>query len=147
MDYRHAEPQRWVGFLRRRQHALLLEPHSVCRSRRATRPANRRCQRPLPRVTCPARLRRGPPRRRRCRRLSVARAGSRRQLVRTLGTNYIYGTWSVLAALNAAGIDPAAPELRRAVDWLLTRQRADGGWGEREESYWPGVPRGQARSE
>ena len=48
------------------------------------------------------------------------------------GTNYIYGTWSVLAAVNAAGIDPAAPEMRRAVDWLLARQRADGGWGEAE---------------
>jgi squalene-hopene/tetraprenyl-beta-curcumene cyclase len=60
------------------------------------------------------------------------------------GTNYIYGTWSVLAALNATSIDPAAPEIRRAVNWLLTRQGADGGWGEREESYWPGVPRGQA---
>ena len=46
------------------------------------------------------------------------------------GTNYIYGTWSVLAAVNAAGIDPAAPEIRRAVGWLLARQRADGGWGE-----------------
>ena len=60
------------------------------------------------------------------------------------GTNYIYGTWSVLAALNAAGIDPAAPGIRRAVDWLLARQRADGGWGEAEESYWPGRRRGEA---
>jgi squalene-hopene/tetraprenyl-beta-curcumene cyclase len=60
------------------------------------------------------------------------------------GTNYIYGTWSVLAGLNAAGIDPGAPEIRRAVAWLLARQRADGGWGEREESYWPGTPHGEA---
>src|SRR5438046_5617889 len=30
------------------------------------------------------------------------------------GTNYIYGTWSVLAGLNAAGVDPAAPGIRRA---------------------------------
>ena len=37
------------------------------------------------------------------------------------GTNYIYGTWSVLCALNAAGIDPGSPEVRRAVDWLLAR--------------------------
>ena len=60
------------------------------------------------------------------------------------GSNYIYGTWSTLAALNAAGIDPAAPEMRRAVAWLLARQRADGGWGEAEESYWPGNPHGEA---
>ena len=60
------------------------------------------------------------------------------------GTNYIYGTWSVLAALNAADIDPATPEIRRAVAWLCSRQRDDGGWGEREESYWPDMPRGAA---
>jgi squalene-hopene/tetraprenyl-beta-curcumene cyclase len=60
------------------------------------------------------------------------------------GTNYIYGTWSVLAGLNAAGIDPAAPELRRAADWLIASQRADGGWGEAGESYWPQAPRGEA---
>jgi squalene-hopene/tetraprenyl-beta-curcumene cyclase len=60
------------------------------------------------------------------------------------GTNYIYGTWSVLAALNAANIDPSAPEIRRAVTWLCARQRDDGGWGESEESYWPDRPRGEA---
>jgi squalene-hopene/tetraprenyl-beta-curcumene cyclase len=60
------------------------------------------------------------------------------------GTNYIYGTWSVLAGLNAAGIDPAAPELRRAAAWLIDCQRADGGWGEGGESYWPEAPRGAA---
>ncbi len=60
------------------------------------------------------------------------------------GTNYIYGTWSVLAALDAAGVDRRSPEIRRAVGWLLDRQREDGGWGEREESYWPGVPPGEA---
>ncbi|HEY3908891.1 MAG TPA: squalene--hopene cyclase [Stellaceae bacterium] len=60
------------------------------------------------------------------------------------GTNYIYGTWSVLAALDAVGLDRQSPEMRRAAAWLLGRQRPDGGWGEREESYWPGVPHGEA---
>jgi squalene-hopene/tetraprenyl-beta-curcumene cyclase len=60
------------------------------------------------------------------------------------GTNYIYGTWSVLAAFNAIGIDPGAPEVRRAVEWLLARQHSDGGWGERAETYWPEVPHGKA---
>ena len=60
------------------------------------------------------------------------------------GTNYIYGTWSVLAAFNAARIDPNGPEIRRAVAWLLDRQRPDGGWGESGESYWPSAPRGEA---
>ena len=51
------------------------------------------------------------------------------------GTNYIYGTWSVLCALNAAGVPGTDPAVRRAVDWLLSVQREDGGWGEDEESY------------
>ncbi|TVR84016.1 MAG: squalene--hopene cyclase [Rhodospirillales bacterium] len=53
------------------------------------------------------------------------------------GTNYIYGTWSVLAALNAAGEDMGAPYIRKAVAWLKARQRADGGWGEDCATYWP----------
>ena len=60
------------------------------------------------------------------------------------GTNYVYGTWSVLAGLNAAGVDPAAPEIRRAVAWLIAQQRPDGGWGETGESYWPEAPHGKA---
>ena len=51
------------------------------------------------------------------------------------GLNYIYGTWSVLCGLNALGIDSAAPEVRRAVDWLLSIQNTDGGWGEDATSY------------
>jgi squalene-hopene/tetraprenyl-beta-curcumene cyclase len=53
------------------------------------------------------------------------------------GTNYIYGTWSVLCGLNAAGEDMQAPYVRKAVDWLIGRQHADGGWGESCASYWP----------
>ena len=45
------------------------------------------------------------------------------------GTNYIYGTWSVLCALNAVA-STRHPQMRRAVDWLLAMQNADGGWGE-----------------
>jgi squalene-hopene/tetraprenyl-beta-curcumene cyclase len=51
------------------------------------------------------------------------------------GTNYIYGTWSVLCALNAAGVPHDDPAIRRAVDFLIATQREDGGWGEDEESY------------
>jgi squalene-hopene/tetraprenyl-beta-curcumene cyclase len=51
------------------------------------------------------------------------------------GMNYIYGTWSVLAGLNAAGVDPGAPEMRRAVSWLVEIQNPDGGWGEDGDSY------------
>jgi squalene-hopene/tetraprenyl-beta-curcumene cyclase len=51
------------------------------------------------------------------------------------GTNYIYGTWSVLCALNAAGVNPDDAAVIKAVDWLVSVQREDGGWGEDEESY------------
>jgi squalene-hopene/tetraprenyl-beta-curcumene cyclase len=51
------------------------------------------------------------------------------------GVNYIYGTWSVLCALNAAGVDPANAMVRRAVRWLVTIQNSDGGWGESCDSY------------
>ncbi len=51
------------------------------------------------------------------------------------GVNYIYGTWSVLCALNAAGIDPANAMMRRAVRWLISIQNSDGGWGESCDSY------------
>ena len=51
------------------------------------------------------------------------------------GTNYIYGTWSVLCALNAAGMPHSDPSIRRAVDFLLHTQREDGGWGEDNETY------------
>jgi len=52
------------------------------------------------------------------------------------GTNYVYGTWSALCAFNAAGEDMAAPHIRKAVAWLKSRQRADGGWGEDGATYW-----------
>ena len=51
------------------------------------------------------------------------------------GTNYIYGTWSVLCALNAAGVPHDDPAVRRAVAFLLATQREDGGWGEDNETY------------
>jgi squalene-hopene/tetraprenyl-beta-curcumene cyclase len=51
------------------------------------------------------------------------------------GTNYIYGTWSVLCALNAAGVPGDDPAVRRAVAFLVETQRDDGGWGEDNESY------------
>jgi squalene-hopene/tetraprenyl-beta-curcumene cyclase len=51
------------------------------------------------------------------------------------GTNYIYGTWSVLCAFNAAGMGTEDAAVRRAVAWLVSVQRDDGGWGEDEETY------------
>ncbi len=51
------------------------------------------------------------------------------------GMNYIYGTWSVLSALAATGMDRSAPEVRKGVDFLISIQNADGGWGEDSASY------------
>jgi squalene-hopene/tetraprenyl-beta-curcumene cyclase len=51
------------------------------------------------------------------------------------GLNYIYGTWSVLCALNAAGINHQDPMIRKAADWLISIQNPDGGWGEDADSY------------
>ena len=51
------------------------------------------------------------------------------------GVNYIYGTWSVLAALAASGEDMRQPYVRRAADWLKSCQNPDGGWGEICDSY------------
>jgi squalene-hopene/tetraprenyl-beta-curcumene cyclase len=59
------------------------------------------------------------------------------------GTNYIYGTWSVLCALNTIGIDAKDPMIMRAIDWLASKQRADGGWGEDGASYFEGQPKGE----
>ena len=53
------------------------------------------------------------------------------------GVNYIYGTWSVLCALNAAGLGPEHAMVEKAVGWLAAIQNADGGWGEDCDSYAP----------
>ncbi|KVD28326.1 squalene--hopene cyclase [Burkholderia ubonensis] len=51
------------------------------------------------------------------------------------GTNYLYGTWSVLAGLALSGEDKSQPYIARALDWLRAHQHADGGWGETNDSY------------
>ena len=51
------------------------------------------------------------------------------------GVNYIYGTWSALAGLNAAGVASDDPAMRRAAEWLIAIQNEDGGWGEDCQSY------------
>jgi squalene-hopene/tetraprenyl-beta-curcumene cyclase len=51
------------------------------------------------------------------------------------GVNYVYGTWSVLCALNAAGLPGDHPTVAKAVNWLKSIQNPDGGWGEDCDSY------------
>ena len=51
------------------------------------------------------------------------------------GVNYVYGTWSALCALNAAGLGPETPVVKKAASWLVKIQNPDGGWGESCDSY------------
>ena len=51
------------------------------------------------------------------------------------GCNHVYGTGAVLPALKAIGAEMSAANIRKATDWLIDKQNADGGWGESCESY------------
>jgi squalene-hopene/tetraprenyl-beta-curcumene cyclase len=51
------------------------------------------------------------------------------------GVNYVYGTWSALCALGAAGLCPEDGPVARGAAWLMAVQGADGGWGEDAGSY------------
>jgi len=53
------------------------------------------------------------------------------------GTNYIYGTWSVLTALEIAGENPQQNYIREAIEYFQKTQNDDGGWGESNDSYYP----------
>jgi lanosterol synthase len=50
------------------------------------------------------------------------------------GINFTYGIFCVVRGLRAAGMPAGEPVLRRAADWLVHRQRPDGGWGEHYSS-------------
>ena len=54
------------------------------------------------------------------------------------GTNYIYGTWSTLSALNLLDFPDKKKIFAKAVDYLKSMQRSDGGWGEDGKSYFKG---------
>jgi squalene-hopene/tetraprenyl-beta-curcumene cyclase len=58
------------------------------------------------------------------------------------GTNYIYGTWSVLLGLEQTSLPKTDPLYTKAVAWLKSVQRADGGWGEDNFSYHDDTQRG-----
>jgi squalene-hopene/tetraprenyl-beta-curcumene cyclase len=59
------------------------------------------------------------------------------------GTNYVYGTWSVLIALEQTDIAKDDDMYINAVKWLKSVQRQDGGWGEGNESFEDDSTRGQ----
>lgn len=51
------------------------------------------------------------------------------------GTNYIYGTWSVLVGFASSGVGNDDPAICKAISWLKSKQLEDGGWGESNDSY------------
>jgi len=51
------------------------------------------------------------------------------------GVNYIYGTWCVLTGLAALGWNMSEPRAARALNWIESMQRADGGWSESPVTY------------
>jgi squalene-hopene/tetraprenyl-beta-curcumene cyclase len=51
------------------------------------------------------------------------------------GVNYIYGTSGALSALAVISPQTHQREMRKAVDWLVSCQNPDGGWGETCASY------------
>jgi squalene-hopene/tetraprenyl-beta-curcumene cyclase len=122
MDRGHAEPRRRLGRVRRRQRNTT--------STTSRSPITARCSIRRPRTSPRAASR--------CWRSSARPPNSkavadgvdylrRTQLAEgswygRWGMNYIYGTWSVLCALNAAGVDHQDPMMRKAVDWLLSIQ-------------------------
>ncbi|HTM08745.1 MAG TPA: squalene--hopene cyclase [Verrucomicrobiae bacterium] len=58
------------------------------------------------------------------------------------GTNYIYGTWSVLMGIEEI-VEKEHEAVRRAAAWLKTVQRADGGWAEGCDTYFDASKRGR----
>ena len=62
------------------------------------------------------------------------------------GVNYIYGTCHVLCGLRSMGEPMGQPYIRRAVQWLVAHQNADGGWGETCRSYEEPTLRGTGTS-
>jgi squalene-hopene/tetraprenyl-beta-curcumene cyclase len=62
------------------------------------------------------------------------------------GVNYIYGTWQALRGMHAFRWNMQEPWLLKARDWLESVQHADGGWGERCNTYDDPVFKGQGPS-
>ena len=54
------------------------------------------------------------------------------------GTNYIYGTWSVLSALNIIDFKEKNEVIEKSISYIKNKQRIDGGWGESGKSYYEG---------
>jgi squalene-hopene/tetraprenyl-beta-curcumene cyclase len=59
------------------------------------------------------------------------------------GVNHVYGTGAAVPALEACGVPPGDPAIRRALRWLDSVQQSDGGFGEDIASYGDAARRGR----
>ena len=59
------------------------------------------------------------------------------------GVNHVYGTGAAVPALEACGLPPSHPAIRRALEWLDAVQQPDGGFGEDIASYREETSRGR----
>jgi squalene-hopene/tetraprenyl-beta-curcumene cyclase len=59
------------------------------------------------------------------------------------GVNHVYGTGAAVPALEACGLPPDHPAIRRALAWLDSVQQPSGAFGEDIASYGDGAPRGR----
>jgi squalene-hopene/tetraprenyl-beta-curcumene cyclase len=62
------------------------------------------------------------------------------------GVNHIYGTAAVLPGLRAVGDDMRQAYVKRAAEWIASKQNEDGGWGESCASYMDPQLRGKGPS-
>jgi squalene-hopene/tetraprenyl-beta-curcumene cyclase len=62
------------------------------------------------------------------------------------GVNHIYGTGAALPALEACGVPPDHPAIKRALAWLDSVQQPSGAFGESIESYREQKSRGRGRA-
>jgi len=51
------------------------------------------------------------------------------------GINYIYGTSAALVGLLKVGESPKEEYIKKSLDWIISKQNKDGGWGETTLSY------------
>lgn len=51
------------------------------------------------------------------------------------GVNYVYGTSNVLNGLMQQKIPITDPMIIKGINWLISVQNSDGGWGEMLETY------------
>ncbi|MBH8597625.1 MULTISPECIES: prenyltransferase/squalene oxidase repeat-containing protein [unclassified Thermoactinomyces] len=46
------------------------------------------------------------------------------------GVTFIYGTWAAITGLTSVGVPPEHRMIQKGKNWLLSKQKEDGGWGE-----------------